>query len=254
MLYIETYYPPRSEALAYLENSATSLPSEKFAQVTIPHGVDYLVGPPLVAPRTAIWPLKEIYHHEDISLNASGFRDVEELPFIFGPRSCSDCACDGGEYAIHLASACYNQISYSILYRDTIICLFFPVTYYPNALILPEFCVDADEQRKPSHFIQFESLTFTSTEPTSASFTRKLYTYDLSKLSFDFHASTLGSTFQLLVQLEASNYCNREWLYVWLSLFRNSVTVNLATVTISKYEIQAVDSGPNDCRFSFLAE
>ena len=86
---IETYYPPKSEALAYLENSASSPPPAKFARVTIHHGgvevpvvVDYLVGPLPVGPRTAIRPLKEIYHREDIPYNARGFGDIEELPLF----------------------------------------------------------------------------------------------------------------------------------------------------------------------------
>ena len=86
---IETYYPPKSEALAYLENSATSPPPARFARVTIHHGgveepvvVDYLVGPLPVSPRTAIRPLKEIYHREDIPYNARGFGNLEELPLF----------------------------------------------------------------------------------------------------------------------------------------------------------------------------
>jgi primary-amine oxidase len=86
---IETYYPPKSEALAYLENSAASPPPAKFARVTIHHGgveepvvVDYLVGPLPVGPRTAIRPLKEIYHREDIPFNARGFSDIEEIPLF----------------------------------------------------------------------------------------------------------------------------------------------------------------------------
>ena len=86
---IETYYPPKSEALTYLENSAASPPPAKFARVTIHHGgveepvvVDYLVGPLPVGPRTAIRPLKEIYHREDIPFNARGFSDFNELPLF----------------------------------------------------------------------------------------------------------------------------------------------------------------------------
>ena len=82
---IETYYPPKSEALAYLENSATSSPPPRFSRVTIHHGgvkapvvVDYLVGPLPVGPRTAIRPLKEIYHRDDIPFNARGFASLEE--------------------------------------------------------------------------------------------------------------------------------------------------------------------------------
>ena len=83
---IETYYPPKSEALAYLENSAVSPPPTRFARVTIHHGgidvpavVDYLVGPLPVGPRTTIRPLMEIYHRDDIPFNARGFSDIEEL-------------------------------------------------------------------------------------------------------------------------------------------------------------------------------
>ena len=83
---IETYYPPKAEALAYLENSATSPPPPKFARVTIHHGgvqvptvVDYLVGPLPVGPRTNIRLLKEIYHRDDIPFNARGFCEGEEL-------------------------------------------------------------------------------------------------------------------------------------------------------------------------------
>ena len=83
---IETYYPPKSEALAYLENSAASPPPTRFARVTIHHGgvevpavVDYLVGPLPVGPRTTIRPLKEIYHRDNIPFNARGFVDIEEI-------------------------------------------------------------------------------------------------------------------------------------------------------------------------------
>ena len=82
---IETYYPPKSEALAYLENSAASPPA-RFARVTIHHGgvdvpavVDYLVGPLPVGPRTTIRPLKEIYHRDNIPFNARGFADIDEI-------------------------------------------------------------------------------------------------------------------------------------------------------------------------------
>ena len=83
---IETYYPPKSEALAYLENSAASPPPARFARVTIHHGgvkvpvvVDYLVGPLPVGPRTTIRPLKEIYHRDDIPFNARGFSNIDEI-------------------------------------------------------------------------------------------------------------------------------------------------------------------------------
>ena len=83
---IETYYPPKSEALAYLENSAASPPPSRFARVTIHHGgievpavMDYLVGPLPVGPRTSIRPLKEIYHRDDIPFNARGVVDIDEI-------------------------------------------------------------------------------------------------------------------------------------------------------------------------------
>jgi primary-amine oxidase len=83
---IETYYPPKSEALSYLENSAASPPPARFARVTIHHGgvevpavMDYLVGPLPVGPRTTIRPLKEIYHRDDIPFNARGFADIDEI-------------------------------------------------------------------------------------------------------------------------------------------------------------------------------
>jgi primary-amine oxidase len=83
---IETYYPPKSEALAYLDNSALSPPPARFARVTIHHGgvevpavVDYLVGPLPVGPRTTIRSLKEIYHRDDIPFNARGFSNIDEI-------------------------------------------------------------------------------------------------------------------------------------------------------------------------------
>ncbi|KAF8815578.1 amine oxidase catalytic domain-containing protein [Phlegmacium glaucopus] len=82
---IETYYPPKLAALAYLENPATSPPPERFARVTIHHGgvqvpavVSYLVGPLPVDPRTAIRPLREIYHRDNIPFNARGWSDNDE--------------------------------------------------------------------------------------------------------------------------------------------------------------------------------
>ena len=49
---IETYYPAKSEAFAYLENSAASPPPVKFVRLTFHYGgvevpvvMDYLVGP-----------------------------------------------------------------------------------------------------------------------------------------------------------------------------------------------------------------
>lgn len=90
---IETYYPPKSDALAYLDNSTTSQPPARFARVTIHHGgvqvpavVDYLIGPLPVGPRTAIRPLKEIYHRDDIPFNARGFGNIEELPLFLSRK------------------------------------------------------------------------------------------------------------------------------------------------------------------------
>jgi primary-amine oxidase len=45
----------------------------------VPMVMDYLVGPLPVGPRTAIRPLKETYHRDDIPLNALGFADKEEI-------------------------------------------------------------------------------------------------------------------------------------------------------------------------------
>lgn len=90
---IETYYPLKSEALAYLENSAASPPPARFSRVTIHHGgiqvpavVDYLVGPLPVGPRTTIHRLKEIYHRDNIPFNARGFGDIDELSVFLAQK------------------------------------------------------------------------------------------------------------------------------------------------------------------------
>ena len=107
---LETYYPPKSEALAYLDNSAA--PPAKFSRVTIHHGgvqapvvVDYLVGPLPVGPRTTIRPLKEIYHRDDIPFNARGFCDIEEIS-LFLARQVAPMA-HVMEVSIHSPAPCY---------------------------------------------------------------------------------------------------------------------------------------------------
>ncbi|KAF8805988.1 amine oxidase catalytic domain-containing protein [Phlegmacium glaucopus] len=90
---IETYYPPKSDAIAYLDNSAASPPPARFARVTIHHGgvpvpavMDYLVGPLPLGPQTAIRRLKEIYHRDDIPYNARGFGNIEEIPLFLARK------------------------------------------------------------------------------------------------------------------------------------------------------------------------
>ena len=133
---IETYYPPKSEALAYLENSAASPPPAKFARVTIHHGgvkvpvvMDYLVGPLPVGPRTTIRPLKEIYHREDIPFNARGFGDIEELP-LFLAREVAPIA-HAMEVSMH--SSVLYLIHY--LYRNFLVVLSEVTRTIPSRLV-----------------------------------------------------------------------------------------------------------------------
>ncbi|KAE9386715.1 amine oxidase catalytic domain-containing protein [Gymnopus androsaceus JB14] len=77
IFHIETYYPSKVEALAYLAGG--DIP-EKYARVTIHHGGDkvpvvrnYLVGPLPIGNDTAMKPLTDIYHESDIPYNARGF-------------------------------------------------------------------------------------------------------------------------------------------------------------------------------------
>lgn len=84
---IETYYPAKVDALAYLTNPSSVLAPERFARVTIHHGArfkpivkDYLVGPLPVSSYTSMKELTEIYHR-DIPYNARGgsFTEIGQL-------------------------------------------------------------------------------------------------------------------------------------------------------------------------------
>jgi primary-amine oxidase len=136
---IETYYPPKSEALAYLENSAASPPPTKFARVTIHRGgvkvpvvMDYLVGPLPVGPRTTIRPLKEIYHREDIPFNARGFGDIEELP-LFLAREVAPIA-HAMEVSMH-SSVLYVLYLTHYLHRNFLVVLSEVTRTIPSRLV-----------------------------------------------------------------------------------------------------------------------
>ncbi|KAK7029377.1 hypothetical protein VNI00_014631 [Paramarasmius palmivorus] len=82
---IETYYPPKADALAHLDSPASFNPPERYARVTIHHGSaleptikDYLVGPLPVDSSTTMKELTDIYHR-DIPFNARGFISISEL-------------------------------------------------------------------------------------------------------------------------------------------------------------------------------
>ncbi|KAE9394115.1 amine oxidase catalytic domain-containing protein [Gymnopus androsaceus JB14] len=84
---IETYYPPKAEALAYLAGGSAP---DKYARVTIQHGGlenpvvrNYLVGPLPVGERTVIRPLTEIYHESEIPFDARGMISILELQQLF---------------------------------------------------------------------------------------------------------------------------------------------------------------------------
>ncbi|KDR84410.1 hypothetical protein GALMADRAFT_220168 [Galerina marginata CBS 339.88] len=84
---IEKYYPPKEDALAYLEDPEKSPLPETYARVTIHHGgrkepvvKDYLVGPLPVRAHTTMRPLVDIYHREDIPFNARGLAQMMEMP------------------------------------------------------------------------------------------------------------------------------------------------------------------------------
>ncbi|KAK0207087.1 copper amine oxidase [Desarmillaria ectypa] len=84
---IELYYPPKSAALEYLASPDTISPPDKFARVTIHHGVepvirDYLIGPLPIGPETTMEPLTDIYHLEDIPFHAGGYAIGFELSLV----------------------------------------------------------------------------------------------------------------------------------------------------------------------------
>jgi len=88
---IEAYAPPKADALVFLDSqnaSSCSPPKlpERYARVTIHHGgwkepvvKDYLVGPLPVGVKTAIKPLLDIYHREDIPFNARALFQLADL-------------------------------------------------------------------------------------------------------------------------------------------------------------------------------
>lgn len=99
MLYnLETYYPSKAEALAYLaevealvESPSSIPPPDRYARVTIHHGArlepvvkDYLVGPLPVGTWTEMRELKNIYHRDDIPFHARGFAVNSELQKFLG--------------------------------------------------------------------------------------------------------------------------------------------------------------------------
>lgn len=84
---IETYYPPKQDALTYLEDPKHKPRPARSARVTIHHGgfkdpfiKDYLVGPLPIGPRTKIRPLVDIYHRKTIPFNAYGIAQLADLP------------------------------------------------------------------------------------------------------------------------------------------------------------------------------
>ncbi|KAK0190361.1 copper amine oxidase [Armillaria mellea] len=85
---IELYYPPKSAALEYLASPDAVPPPDRFARVTVHHGVepvirDYLVGPlPVGGPGTSMKPLTDIYHREDIPFHAGGYAIGSELSLV----------------------------------------------------------------------------------------------------------------------------------------------------------------------------
>lgn len=84
---IEVYYPPKADALAYLESPTTVPPPDRSARVSIHHGSvpvirDYLVGPLPIGSSTTIKPLTEIYHRDDIPFHAAGYVTGSELPIL----------------------------------------------------------------------------------------------------------------------------------------------------------------------------
>ncbi|KAJ3861776.1 amine oxidase catalytic domain-containing protein [Lentinula novae-zelandiae] len=84
---IETYYPAKADALAYLAGGSAP---DKYAHVVIHHGgsdapiiKNYLVGPLPVSEQMSMRLLSEIYHESEIPFNARGFVNIEELRDVF---------------------------------------------------------------------------------------------------------------------------------------------------------------------------
>ncbi|KAJ3833550.1 copper amine oxidase [Lentinula raphanica] len=84
---IETYYPSKADALAYLDGG---IAPERYSHVIIHHGglrdptiMNYIVGPLPIDEGTTMRPLTEIYHESEIPFNARGFVNIEELHGLF---------------------------------------------------------------------------------------------------------------------------------------------------------------------------
>ncbi|KAH9482139.1 Amiloride-sensitive amine oxidase [copper-containing] [Psilocybe cubensis] len=84
---IEAYYPPKKEALAFLNDPHQVPRPDRYARVTIQHGglkipeiKDYLVGPLPIGSATKIRRLTEIYHREDIPFNAYALTNWTSIP------------------------------------------------------------------------------------------------------------------------------------------------------------------------------
>jgi primary-amine oxidase len=87
LYHVEAARPRKADALAYLDGGPAPA---RFARVTVNHGgaaepyiMDYLVGPLPVGEETAMRPLTEIYHRDDIPFNARGFVNMAEISTLF---------------------------------------------------------------------------------------------------------------------------------------------------------------------------
>lgn len=88
---LEAHYPPKADALAYLESPFSVPVPDRYARVTIHHGArlepvvkDYLVGPIPVNARTEIREMVNSRHRKGIPYNARGYNvgDKEFHQFI----------------------------------------------------------------------------------------------------------------------------------------------------------------------------
>jgi len=71
---IESYSPPKDEAISYLSNGTSTAPT-RYAHAMVHHGsteriVDYLIGPLPISRHTTFRPLTENYHIDPIPLNS----------------------------------------------------------------------------------------------------------------------------------------------------------------------------------------
>jgi primary-amine oxidase len=90
LFHIEAFRPPKADALAYLAAPNTTILPQRYARITINHGAaaepyigDYLVGPLPVDAKTAMTPLTDIYHRDDIPFHARGFTNMAEISTLF---------------------------------------------------------------------------------------------------------------------------------------------------------------------------